>query len=190
MILFADACARVNSRSRELAEAVLSQLSIGDHDVERVNLYEQDLKPLTEAVIQMRDEALKRSDFSDPYFDLAKQFSRADTIVMAAPYWDMSFPAVLKLYIENISVCGITFRYEENGMPHGLCRAYKLYYVTTAGGEIGSYNFGYDYIKALSLGLYGVKDASCIRVVGLDMDTVDADSVMENAKKHIAKMRD
>ena len=30
-------------------------------------------------------------------------------IVVAAPFWDLSVPAVLKVYIENISADGVTF---------------------------------------------------------------------------------
>ncbi len=187
MILFIDACTRKNSRTRELAEALLLGVAKDESAIERVNLYELDLCVVDEDIIRKRDKALSLGDFSDSYYDVAKQFAKADMIIIASPYWDLSFPAVLKLYIENISVNGITFEYDENGVPHGLCRAEKLYYVTTAGGEIGKYNFGYDYVKTVSMGLYGVKDATCIRAVGLDMATVDAEKVLENAKKEIEK---
>lgn len=188
MILFIDACARKDSRTKELAEALLSYIPYEGDDTEYVRLYEKDLKPVTEEVIAKRDKAFIENDFSDPYFDLAKQFVKADTIIIAAPYWDLSFPAVLKLYIENISINGLTFRYDENGMPHGLCNGEKLYYVTTAGGEIGQYNFGYDYIKTVSLGLFGIADAGCIRAVGLDIAEVDEKAVLENAKEQLKKL--
>ena len=185
MILFIDACARKNSRTRELAQSVLSNLPYEDKDAETVGLYDAALEPLTEEVIVKRDTALAAGGFSDPYFDLAKQFAEADTIIIAAPYWDLAFPAVLKLYIENISVNGITFEYDEHGIPHGLCRGRKLYYVTTAGGEIGPNNFGYEYIKAITTGLFGIEETACIRAVGLDMVSVDAGAVLENAKQQM-----
>ena len=56
-------------------------------------------------------------------FDLARQFARAEIIVMAAPYWDLSFQAALKQYLEQVNVVGITFRYSEEGQPVPLCRA-------------------------------------------------------------------
>ena len=188
MILFIDACARDCSRTRELAEAVLANIPYADPEVERLSLYELNPKPVTEEITRSRDCALKTGDFSDPFYDPARQFARADTIIMAAPYWDLSFPAILKVYIENISVNGITFRYDENGVPHGLCRCDMLYYVTTSGGEIGQNNFGYDYIKALSLGLFGIKDSMCIRAVGLDLVSVDAEMVMDNAKARLKEL--
>ncbi len=188
MILFIDACVRNNSRTRELAEAVLENIPYADRTVERLSLYELDLKPVTEEIIEARNSSQKTGDFSSPIYAPARQFAKADIIIMAAPYWDCSFPAVLKLYIENICVNGITFMYDENGIPHGMCRCDMLYYVTTAGGEIGQNNFGYDYIKALGLGLLGVKDSMCIRAVGLDLVSVDAEMVMDNAKARLKEL--
>lgn len=44
-------------------------------------------------------------------FKYAHEFANADLIVIAAPFWDLSIPALLKVYIENIAVDGITFEY-------------------------------------------------------------------------------
>ncbi len=54
--------------------------------------------------------------FDDPYFRYARQFAGADEIVIAAPYWDLSFPSVLKVYLEHICITGITFQYTPEGM--------------------------------------------------------------------------
>lgn len=167
---------------------MLSCIPYDGTDTEYVRLSEEKPEPVTEEIIAKRDRAIIENDFSDPYFDLAKQFANADTIIIAAPYWDLSFPAVLKLYIENISINGVTFRYNEKGVPCGLCKGEKLYYVTTAGGEIGNYNFGYDYIKAISLGLFGIGDTACIRAVGLDIEGVDENKILANAKEQLKKL--
>ena len=66
-----------------------------------------------------------------------------------------------------------------------MCNAKKLYYVTTSGGEIGDNNYGYDYVKALTTGLFGVRDTMCIRAVGLDLFSVDAGKVLDNAKAQL-----
>ena len=185
VILFIDACARKGSRSRELAEAALSYISEEDPEVEKVCLYDCDLKPLTENMIEARNDALNKNDYSGEIFNLSRQFAGADIIIMAVPYWDLSFPAILKLYLEAVSVNGVTFTYDDKGVPHGMCKATKLYYVTTAGGEIGNNNYGYEYVKALTRGLFGVADTKCIRAVGLDMENVDARRVLENAKSQL-----
>lgn len=67
-------------------------------------------------------------------FDYAHQFADADDIIIAAPYWDLGFPAQLKTYIENIYVPGIVSAYNDHGQSCGLCRARSLTYITTAGG--------------------------------------------------------
>ena len=44
---------------------------------------------------------------------------KADEIVIGAPYWDLSFPAALKVYIEHVSVCDIAFHYTEDAQCEG-----------------------------------------------------------------------
>ena len=73
-ILFVNACVRCGSRTHELAKEVLCKLS---GEVEEVNLYEISLAPLDLKGMEKRDVACSGQDFSDPAFDLAKQFKDA-----------------------------------------------------------------------------------------------------------------
>ena len=100
-ILFINACIRRNSRTLELAKHVLSKLA---GKVEEVKLYDEKLPPLTLNEMQIRDDAKKGEDFSSEIFKLPKQFANADVIVLATPYWDLSFPAVVKSYFEKMLV--------------------------------------------------------------------------------------
>ena len=177
-ILFINACVRPNSRTLDLAKHVLAQLS---GEVEEVNLYEEKLTPLGLAEMEIRDNAARSKDFSDETFALARQFADAETIVIAAPYWDLMFPAVVKNYFEKVTVNGLTFAYGANGIPHGLCNGKRLIYVTTAGGPI-VHNFGYDYVVALAKGFYGIKDVQCVRAEGLDIYGADVAKLMMDAK--------
>lgn len=178
-ILFINACVREQSRTRELAQCVLEKLS--GEVVER-NLQEEKIRPLDGQMLQERNQLLAEGKFSDEMFGYAREFAGADIIVIAAPYWDMAFPALLKLYLEQITVCGITFHYLPTGIPEGLCRAKKLYYVTTAGGPI-IYNFGYDYVKALAEEFYGIKENHFFKAENLDIVGNDARAIMEKVKK-------
>ena len=99
--------------------------------------------------------------------------------MIAAPYWDLSFPAALKQYFEQINVLGITFLYTPEGFPKGLCRAKKLYYVMTAGGMYVPEEFGYGYVKGLAQSFYGIRDCELIKAVGLDIDGADAEKIMK-----------
>ena len=133
-----------------------------------------------------RAEALAK-DFRAPYFDLAKQFAAADLIVIAAPYWDLSFPAVLKQYFEQISVIGLTFGYSEKNVPFGLCKAQKLYYVTTSGDPDTSDTFGFDYVKELAERIYGIPECVLFKADGLDRSEADSLAQMEAAKSRITE---
>ena len=181
-ILYINACCRENSRTDELAEHLLTCL---DGKVQTVRLYEENICPLDAEFLEKRDSLLKNVMTEDKMFALAKQFASADTIVIAAPYWDLMFPSILKVYLENITVCGITFRYSEKGIPQSLCKAKKLCYVTTAGGFIGENNFGFDYVKALAKGFFGIDNVSFVSAEGLDIYGANVDLIMGKAKENI-----
>jgi putative NADPH-quinone reductase len=127
----------------------------------------------------------KNKEYNHPIFDYAKQFANADTILISAPYWDLSFPSLLKTYIENINVNGITFSYSEKGYPVSLCNAKKLIYITTAGGPIISDELGFGYIKSLAENFYGIKDISYIKAEGLDIFGANIQEILNCAKKEI-----
>ena len=120
-------------------------------------------------------------------FDLPRQFAAAEEIVIAAPYWDLSFPASLKQYLEQINVVGIAFRYTQEGIPESLCRAKRLYYVTTAGGNYVPEEFGYGYVKALAQGYYGIPDVRLIKATGLDIVGADAEDIMRATEEEIQR---
>ena len=181
-ILYINACCREDSRTNELAQYLISKL---DGNVQSVNLHEENIRPINAELLSKRDNFLKDGIISDEMFSFAKQFVAADTIVIAAPYWDLMFPSILKVYLENISVCGITFRYSDKGIPQSLCKAKNLYYVTTAGGFIGENNFGFDYIKALANGFFGISNVRFFSAEGLDIYGADVEGIMQKTKENM-----
>ena len=126
MILYINACVRRDSRTERLAEALLQKL---DGEVQQLRLENIPFEVSDEAFLDKRDQLIEEGAFDHEMFALARQFAAADTIVIAAPYWDLSFPATLKQYMEKVTVNGITFEYTPEGIPKGLCKAQKLYYV-------------------------------------------------------------
>ena len=113
-VLFINACVRTDSRTERLAYRLLEKL---EKPCVEVRLEEIAFPVADEAFLQRRDRLLSDGKFGDSMFDLARQFAAAEEIVIAAPYWDLSFPAALKQYLEQINVVGITFRYTEEGVP-------------------------------------------------------------------------
>lgn len=184
-ILFIDSSVRCESRTRALAQHLLQKLG---GDVDTLSLDDRALPPLDRETLEMRSACCDAGDFRERYFDPAKQFARADTIVIAAPFWDGSFPAVLKKYIETVCVSGITFRYSPEGIPIGLCRAKRLYYVTTAGGQIFSDAYGYGYVSDLAKNMFGIGETYLIKAENLDIIGADIHSILACAKAEIDKL--
>ena len=190
-VLFVNACLRgEKSRTLALCRHYLKELKAAkpDTEVEELNLEEMEIEVQSGSMIEKRDGFLRAQDFSDPMFDLAKQLIAADHIVIGAPYWDLSFPARLKIYLERCSVDKLTFIYDENGMPQGQCRAKDLTYITTAGGYIGDMNFGFDYVKGLCSYLFGIKNFHFAAADGIDIIGVDAEAKMVEAKARLTEI--
>ena len=176
MILYINACVREDSRTDRIARALLDQLGGG---YEELCLPDLNILPLDEERLNRRTQLIESGQYDDPLFDYAKQFAAADTIVIAAPFWDLSFPATLKIYLENIYVIGIVSEYGADGMPHGLCKADKLYYVTTAGGPFTP-GYSYDYIKELATVCFGINKTELIKAEMLDVYGFDADEIVRS----------
>ena len=184
-ILFINACVRKASRTRQRAEQLLTRLQ---QPYAEIRLHEMTFPVVNEDFLAQRDRLIAAGEFQSPVFDLARQFAEAETIVIAAPYWDLSFPAALKQYLEQINVVGITFRYTQEGVPLGLCRAGRLFFVTTAGGNYVPEEFGFGYIRALARNYYGIDDVRLIQATGLDLEGADTDALVSAAAETISGM--
>ena len=182
MILFVNGCVRENSRTLELAQAVLEKETDA---IEEVRLYPGGPDGLDAQKLARRDALLARQELDHPMFRWARQFAEAEAIVIAAPYWDLAFPAKVRAYLEEVTVSGVTFRYGENGIPQGLCKAKRLVYVTTAGGPIFQ-NYGYKYVKALAQGFYGIPEVTMVKAEGLDIFGADPEAIMAAAIAEIS----
>ncbi len=178
--LYINACVRNESRTDRLARKLLSRFS----NVDEVVLESLDLKPLDRERLDQRTRLIEEKNYSSSIFSYAKQFREAEYIVIAAPYWDLSFPAILKIYLENIYVTGLVSEYDEQGKPKGLCHAKKLFYVTTAGGPFDS-SYSYSYIEDLSLHYFGISSAELIVAQMLDVEGTDVEEVLQSVEKKI-----
>ena len=185
-LLFINACVRgKDSRTLQLCERLLGRIKEENakdlaFKIEEIRLSTENLLPLNYERLQRRYELLAQGRLEDTMFDYANAVASADMIVIGAPYWDMSFPSMLKIFFEAASVEVITFGYAEDGMPIGLCSASDMYYVTTSGGYIGECNFGFDYANALSK-LYGIEHAHFVSAQGLDMEGANVEEIMAQA---------
>lgn len=183
MILYINSCVREESRTDRLAKALLKNLG----KYHELKLDGSGFYPLNRERLERRTRLIEAENYGDPMFDAAKQFAEAEMIVIAAPYWDGSFPSVLKIYLENIYVTGIVSKYGTDGGPEGLCRAKKLYYVTTAGGPYNP-KYSYEYIKELAVSMFHIKETKLIYAENLDIAGNDAETLLENAISSVEGM--
>mgnify|MGYP003417931473 FL=1 len=163
-LIFIDSCMREESRTKRIATPIIAELS-KRYEVERIALEGASYPAVDSKTLQDRNNGIVPEHF----VDLAKKVAAADRIVIAAPFWDMSFPAILKLFIENLSLFGVTFNTDDKTC-YGLCRCQKLLYITTRGMNISTgdpLEQATPYLKALSF-LWGLGEIVTISAQNLD----------------------
>ena len=166
-LVYINACIRgAESRTRKLAEAMLHELA-QRYEITEIDLSNYDPGCVTEDIFK------RRQQIGLPEDDLryGNKIATADLIVVAAPFWDMSFPAVLKAFIEHMCAPGLTFKYNPDGSNQGICKAEKMLYITTRGGftETGSQlDQGTSYLNAICW-LWGIPHLETIAVTGTDV---------------------
>lgn len=126
-----------------------------------------------------KDESSK----NHPILKYAYQFAEADKYIIAAPMWNLSIPAILKAYIDYVSVVGITFKYTSEG-PVGLLNNKKAIYIVARGGEYENspYEMGERYLRTI-LSFFGVTNIETIAIENLDVIGVDIEGKIEEAIK-------
>lgn len=182
-VLYIDCCIRgEQSRTRKLADAFLFALSQRtDISVDRLTLMDEPLVPFQNGFFWQRERLLEQGELDHPRFRYAHQFQQADRIVIAAPFWDLSFPALLKVYIENLCVQGITFDCDETG-THGVCRAQKMFLLTTRGGALeGSpLDNGTKYLGDMAK-FFGISSFAYVAADGLDLGLEPVEAILARA---------
>ena len=190
-LLFVDSCISQRgdqSRTRALANAFLETF-LETHpgtQVERVALEQMNLQPFDERMLNERAALAKEGDFHAPVFDLARQFREADAVLVAAPFWDLSFPAMLRIYIEHISVVGLTYHYDVEGC-HGDCRAATLTYLTSGGDTEQAESLGILHWKQLS-SMFGIPQFEYVFASGLDLDPGKAEELVAAACQRASRL--
>ena len=183
-VLFVDCCIRrEHSRSKQLADFFIGELQkTGEYEIETLCLMDENLSYFSEGFFLQREALLAEGKLDHPRFRYAHQFKNADKIVIAAPFWDLSFPALLKVYIENLCVDSITFHTDEHGL-HGLCKADHMVFLTARGAfyEDSPLEQGSRYLEQMA-GFFGIEKYDCVAAEGLDIGAWPVEELMDKAK--------
>ncbi len=124
-------------------------------------------------------EVLAHSD------DLVAELRAADIVVIAAPIYNFSIPAVLKAWIDMIARARLTFRYTESGVE-GLLKDKQAYVIAPSGGvSVGSgADFATPYLRH-ALAFVGIDDVEVIGAAGADRGNSEA---LDEARARIAEL--
>ena len=181
-LLLVDACPRrAASRTLKLAHTFLAGVRRACPQVEVVThcLPEMGLPPVDEAWLAEKEAACDQRTFHLPMFAPVQDLQQADGVVVAAPYWDLSFPSMLKVWVEHMYVRNLTFRYE-NDKPVGLCPCRASVYIATAGSPIADMRFGSGYLHA-ALDVLGIKSHHTLTAEALDLSYSDPAAILADA---------
>lgn len=183
-LLFVNSCPRgETSRTLLLARTFLSAVREACPEAEIIehDLPSMGLMPYTAEMLAQRELLCDAQSWQSPLTAPAVQLQQADAVIVAAPYWDLSFPAMLKVWVEHMWVRNLTFVYR-NDLPVGLCRGRESVYITTSGSPIGENDWGAMYMKAV-LTTLGIPGFSSIRAEGLDLDAADPEALLAGAQE-------
>jgi FMN-dependent NADH-azoreductase len=184
-LLFVNCCISQrgeSSRTLALAESYLAAFRAKHPETEVETVTPEQmlaLKPFDAEMLNERDALAKGGVVDAPIYDLARQFAGADHIVVAAPYWDMSYPAALRTYIEYISANGLAYHYEMDG-SHGDCAAEWLVYLTSGGDFEHEDSVGVVHWRQLCT-LFGIGRFDYVFAGGLDIDPAKTPALLESA---------
>ena len=182
-LLFVNACPRGKySRTLDLAEHLLQHLreNLPDLTVTRHDLPTMRLQSVSAHRLKRKEALCDKRDWNDPLTAIGADFQRADAVIIAAPYWDLSFPSILKTWVENIWVRNLTFFYRDD-KPVGLAKGKAAIYVTTAGSYTANHDWGTLYIEDVMKTL-GIPTFRAVKAEALDLDSSDPEAILTIAR--------
>lgn len=194
-VLCIDSSSRsATSVTRQLTEAFMARFKSTNPSVEIVH---RDL--IAEGVSFVSDASIstlytpadqRTSAMAALYEELSvyvDELVGADLIVLGAPMYNFTVPAVLKAYIDMIVFPGKTFEYD-GGVPVGMLAGQnkKIIVFTASGGNYDqlpykAYDFLEPYLRAV-FAFIGITDIEFVKVQGHDQAAVQAETEKAMAK--------
>lgn len=188
---------------REFVNRFLTKNS--DYELEELDLYNEDIPELNYKLFKGRADLVSGADYDslsetdkksvDRINFLCDQFLSADTYVISAPMWSLSFPSRLKSYIDCIILNGKVIEVSPEEVT-GLLKDKKrdMVYIQSSGGEYpkllgGKVNHGVYYVKDIFKFL-GINKFEKILVEGIDMPDIGKDIAMKKAFQDVENVID
>ena len=158
---------RQGSRTKQIADDLIGQLA-NRYQIETISITNTTYPTVNNSILNDRSQGI----VPEEYVQIARRIAQASRLVIAAPFWDMSFPSALKVFIENMSLFGVTFNSDATHC-YGLCKCQKVLYITTRGMDIPTghpLEQATPYIKAISY-LWGLGEVITVAAQNIDYST-------------------
>ena len=153
-IIYVNAIIRKDeSRTKRLADGIISSIK-DEVELKEINLNELPLNPYNEATYEDK----VNNGTEELFYNLSKEIAECDGLIVASPFWDMSFPSLLKSFLEKISLFDVMFVSDDKRCI-GIAKCPFMYYIVTRGMDIedgDELEQGTPYLKALCW-LWGIK---------------------------------
>ena len=153
-IIYVNAIIRKDeSRTKRLADAIISSIK-DEVELKEINLNELPLNPYNEVTYEDK----VNNGTEELFYNLSKEIAECDGLIIASPFWDMSFPSLLKSFLEKISLFDVMFVSDDKRCI-GIAKCPFMYYIVTRGMDIkdgDELEQGTPYLKALCW-LWGIK---------------------------------
>ncbi|MBE5864817.1 MAG: NAD(P)H-dependent oxidoreductase [Lachnospiraceae bacterium] len=176
-LLYIDACIRnEESRTKRIATPIVEALR-EKYDVDTLCLNDLNLEIVKEDLVTRRNNG----EIDPTVMAWAEMVRDAERIVIAAPFWDMSFPAALKVFFELCSIFDVTFKSNDKTC-YGNCKAEKMLFITTRGMDIATGDLveqATPYLRALTW-LWGIGPLHV--VAAQNMDYVSQEEIEEKIR--------
>lgn len=180
-IVYINCCIRGNdSRTLKIAQPIIQDIRKYAEVVE-INLAELDLKPYNKALYSEKANGY----IEQRYIEYSKLVADSDGLIIAAPFWDMSFPSQLKTFLEGISLFDVMF-ISDDKQCIGIAKCPFMLLITTRGMNIPQGNEleqATPYLKALCW-LWGIKDFQCVDAYNFDY--LSEDEIANAIKEAVA----
>lgn len=166
-------------------KAVLSIRHLGTQPVSQVN--EKFLSALSKS---SKDRSADEQALVSEHDREIYRVQQADVIVVAAPTYNFMTPVCIKEWFDSLARAGVTFSYNEKGIPEGKLLGKKLIVVQTTGGIYSDeQNLAKKWITQIAA-FIGMTDVEFIQAQGLAYGAESAKSSMEKAFLEVQRVSD
>lgn len=181
--LFINGCVSPESRTLKIARHLINNYY---KNIEEVDLSDIKIKPIDKESFLKRGKLLSENNLKDPSFDLLHQFKEAETIIIAAPYYNFGLPSSIKAYLDDVLISGITFGYDEFGKTKSFSNVKEVILITSAGGSIYKNN-AFEFIYDIFSVFFGVKEIKQFKAENLDILNSNPAEIINNVIEQIDK---